>query len=167
MSALGRPERIWSPEPIPGVNLVSQSPRLGLRCRTQDSCTGVRHYWRCPSAGRERDWSYELTSATATGGRICQFVTCYRAQLVACYELRTRSISSYTPSCISTSTTRSTVRRSAKRSECRRRNTPHSQPPTRLQTQRRKLEKNESSFGSDCATPCVNARQRREIHSKL
>ena len=29
MSALGRPERIWSPEPIPGVNLVSQGSKIG------------------------------------------------------------------------------------------------------------------------------------------
>ena len=67
------------------------TPRLGLRCRTQDSCTGVRSLWRCLSAGRERDWSYELTSATATGGLICQFVACYELCAIATQRSGRRS----------------------------------------------------------------------------
>ena len=52
---------------------------------------------RCPvtvgaqSAGRERDWSYELTSATATGGLICQFVTCYELCAIATQRSGRRS----------------------------------------------------------------------------
>ena len=43
------------------------------------------------STGRERNWSYELTSATATGGLICQFVACYELCAIATQRSGRRS----------------------------------------------------------------------------